>query len=243
MPVTIQDDMLEAADCYQEPDRSRFIAAMVSYGISGVVPDSGEPWYPAFVTVRGRLEKSAEKMSAGKILANARWHPESQVDAHTDAHTDAQAVRMAPSHDAENENGTVNGNGGGTGNRNGTVNGGGTENGGGVDLDRLEVDTSTILDHFNRWTGTNYTPDMAAADIVRKRLSQGHTVQDLDSIIKRRTDLWKRDAKMRSWLTLSTLFGDKHFNEYLDDARANPDTITGRYSEYVMREDTDPYDE
>lgn len=240
MPVTIQDDMLEAADCYKEPDRSRFIAAMVSYGISGVVPDSGEPWYPAFVTVRGRLEKSAEKMSAGKILANARWHPESQVDAHTDAHTDAQAVRMAPSHDAENENETVNESG--TESENGTENG----SGGGGDLDQMAIDASTVIDHFNRWAGTSYTPDMAAADIVRKRLAQGYTVQDLDSISRRKTKQWGRDAKMRTNLTLLTLFGDRHFNEYLEDARANPDpyqAAVGRYSEYVMRQDTDPYDE
>lgn len=115
-----------------------------------------------------------------------------------------------------------------------------------LDIDQIEKDASTVIDHFNRWAGTNYTPDMDAANIVRKRLSQGHTVQDLDSISRRRADLWRRDAKMRHYLTLSTLFGDKHFDEYLEDARANPDpyqAAINRYSEYVMRQDTDPYDE
>lgn len=93
MAVTIQNDMLEVASFLDEPERSRFLAALVVYGIKSVEPSTDEPWFPLFVAFRERLSMSAKKMSAAKELADRRWKKELekklQENAHSDAHSDA----------------------------------------------------------------------------------------------------------------------------------------------------------
>lgn len=92
MAVTIQDDMFVAAEHMEEPQRSRFLAALVTYGITNKEPDEREPWYWMFFLVRERLQMSAQKMNAGKELANRRWEIERQkkeqlLDADDTAHS------------------------------------------------------------------------------------------------------------------------------------------------------------
>lgn len=93
MPVTIQDDMLEAAEMLGEDESTRYIAAIVRYGIAGIIPNREEPWYPLFVLVRERLEMSAKAMNHGRELAKQRWSKKSHVDADEDTqggtHVDA----------------------------------------------------------------------------------------------------------------------------------------------------------
>ena len=88
MPVTIQDDMLEAAEMLGEDESTRYIAAIVRYGIAGIIPNREEPWYPLFV-----LEMSAKAMNHGRELAKQRWSKKSHVDADEDTqggtHVDA----------------------------------------------------------------------------------------------------------------------------------------------------------
>ena len=125
MGVTIQADMLEAADMLPDGQADEFIAALVRFGINGEVPDEGKPWYPMFHIVRDRIQMSAEKSSAAQSLANARWakkrmeeaqgdaQDNAQVDAHDHAHGDAEEEAHGdaqqgegpcapmPTHDAE----------------------------------------------------------------------------------------------------------------------------------------------
>ena len=73
MGVTIQEDMYEAAEFMPPEQRQPFIAALVAFGMSGVLPDEGEPWYPTFHVCRRRLEMSAKRSKGGRESVAKRW--------------------------------------------------------------------------------------------------------------------------------------------------------------------------
>ena len=70
MPVTIEDHVFKASSYLSEQERSRFIFALVSYGVDGTIPDENEPWYPLFIIGRTEVDLSS---SPGRQLARKRW--------------------------------------------------------------------------------------------------------------------------------------------------------------------------
>ena len=65
MPVTIQDDMVRIADRMPPEERSRFLCALLDFGIKDKEPDENEPWYSIFEMAKPRLAMSAQHFRDG----------------------------------------------------------------------------------------------------------------------------------------------------------------------------------
>ena len=112
MAVTIQDDMLRAADMMPRAQRAAFLVALVDYGESGAEPQGRPQWLPAFEVCKDRVAMSHDgheqakrdkdaRREAARKAANARW----SHDAGAHAGGDADAMRAhdadaMPAHDA-----------------------------------------------------------------------------------------------------------------------------------------------
>lgn len=92
MPITIQDDMVEAALLLPEDQGKRFIAGLVLYGSVGIEPSESEPWFPMFVLCKDRIEMSTKAHEKGKRMAQARYGKKEQVDEPTADNTQASCT-------------------------------------------------------------------------------------------------------------------------------------------------------
>lgn len=80
---------------------------------------------------------------------------------------------------------------------------------------------SEIILYLNQKTGFNYKPTTQEHQReIRKKLNEGHDRQEFFDIIDYKSKQWNRNPEMRHNLTATTLFRDKHFDTYLEQARA-----------------------
>lgn len=82
-----------------------------------------------------------------------------------------------------------------------------------------------VYDYFNQTLGTNYKYNVKGnKDRVKKLLDSGYTLEDIKTVIDKKTKQWKNDPKMKQFLTPSTLLGDK-FDTYLNqEVYVNPES-------------------
>lgn len=81
-----------------------------------------------------------------------------------------------------------------------------------------------IMDHLDRKTNTRnrvVTIDMVMA--LTKWLAEGYRVEDIQRMISFKCSQWLNDEKMKVWLIPSTLFGEKHFKEYMEQSAGYED--------------------
>ena len=73
----------------------------------------------------------------------------------------------------------------------------------------------SLLSYLNSKTGSSYTDTEQTRELIEERLSEGYTVEDLKSVVDKKSAEWSCDGKMQACLRPSILFGDK-FEEYLN---------------------------
>lgn len=215
MPVTIQDDMFDIANMYPEPDSSRFLAALVTYGITGEEPDRAEVWYPTFAAFKVRLEMSVEAITkaeqdktsrseSARKAARARWNAHaSGCDGNASAlqpHDGADADALRPQcegnayekeNEKENESEKE------------------SENGNSQSID-------SIIDFFNETCGTSYRKTAKSTrKLINARLSEGFTEEDCKRAIANMHGAWAHDEKMAQYLRPETIFRPTKFEGYV----------------------------
>lgn len=80
--------------------------------------------------------------------------------------------------------------------------------------------TEEVVNHLNRRAGTHYKPTTAnTRKLVKARLKEGFTVDDMKLVIDKKCADWLNNPKMAEFLRPDTLFGNK-FEGYLN-ARSN----------------------
>ena len=78
-----------------------------------------------------------------------------------------------------------------------------------------------VLNFLNEKTGLNYLFRNRAGDLTKSagfiiaRLKEGYTMQELKTVIVRKTNEWLNDDKMRNNLSPDTLFNRTKFEKYL----------------------------
>jgi len=75
------------------------------------------------------------------------------------------------------------------------------------------------LNYFNRATGKKFTARPVALAGARERLNEGATFEDLCLVIDYKVAQWSGRDLTRSWLHPQTLFSEKHWDGYIQDAR------------------------
>lgn len=82
-------------------------------------------------------------------------------------------------------------------------------------------DIKEIIDHLNTRLGTHYRPTtQATRKLLKARLKEGFTVEEIKLVIDKKATEWLGNATMEQYLRPETLFGNK-FESYLN-ARIRP---------------------
>lgn len=102
MAVTIQSDMVRAADMMPKGQRAAFLVALIDYAEHGIEPEGRPVWLPTFETCKDRLDMSKEKHEKAKRMAAARWHKDEDSTMQDDAQ--ASCTSIMHEHHPENEN-------------------------------------------------------------------------------------------------------------------------------------------
>ena len=73
MSVTIQSDMMRAANMMPANQKAEFLTALLEYGEYGIEPEGNPEWLPAFELCKERIDMSAAASRRGKRMADSRW--------------------------------------------------------------------------------------------------------------------------------------------------------------------------
>lgn len=93
-----------------------------------------------------------------------------------------------------------------------------------------------IVDHLNARLGTHYkTTTQATRKLLKARLNEGFTVEEIKTVIDKKAAEWLGNASMAQYLRPDTLFGNK-FEGYLN-AQTRPQT---RQNNATYRQNVDP---
>lgn len=80
-----------------------------------------------------------------------------------------------------------------------------------------------IIDHFNRTVGTGYkTGAEATRRMIRGRLEEGFSAEDIKAVITDKSKEWLESATMVKYLRPTTLFAKTKFEGYLNAIEKNP---------------------
>ena len=80
----------------------------------------------------------------------------------------------------------------------------------------FEKESIEILDYLNQKTGKNFNvKNQNNLKNIRARIKDGHTIEQLKSVIDKKCDEWLNDKKMNEFLNPETLFRPSHFEKYL----------------------------
>lgn len=83
--------------------------------------------------------------------------------------------------------------------------------------------TEEVVNHLNHRLGTKYKPTtQATRKLIKARLKEGFTVEDMKLVVDKKATEWVGNPKMAQYLRPETLFGPK-FESYLN-ARLNART-------------------
>lgn len=106
-------------------------------------------------------------------------------------------------------------------------------------------DIKEIVDHLNTRLGTHYRPTTPATrKLLKARLKEGFTVEEIKLVIDKKAAEWLGNAAMEQYLRPETLFGNK-FESYLN-AKVTPQNnrynTTPTYSPYCapVTDDEEP---
>lgn len=78
----------------------------------------------------------------------------------------------------------------------------------------------SVLDYLNEKTHSGYRPVASNLRLVRARLAEGFTVDDVKAVIDRQVGRWRGDPKMEPYLRPKTLFAAGNFANYAGQALA-----------------------
>jgi len=82
-------------------------------------------------------------------------------------------------------------------------------------------DIAEIIKYLNSRTAQNYPPDdEKTKSLIQSWVDEGNTLEDFKAVIDLKAKEWLGSPKMFSYLRPSTLFGQEHFSEYLQAAKA-----------------------
>lgn len=81
-------------------------------------------------------------------------------------------------------------------------------------VQRYVNECETVIEYLNQKAGRNFRPSNGNNKLIRGRLAEGFTVQDLCDVVDRQVKLWRNDPKMAQYLRPATLFNSEKFAQY-----------------------------
>ena len=75
----------------------------------------------------------------------------------------------------------------------------------------------SLIDYLNQLTNRNYRPVPSTTKLLRARLAEGYTAQEIADVVARKCVEWLDDPKMAQYLRPATLFNAEKFNQYVGE--------------------------
>ena len=236
MPVTIQDDMLDAASAMPKRQGDDFLVALLRYGHTGEEPQGKPAWLPTFIACKSRIDMSQRAHERGRRAAEARFatHDGARASCKSapehDAKSDPSIMRdgarasckSALLHDAENENE----------NERESEKEKNPPKAPQRGASRADVRSATerVVSHLNAICGTTYRADSKQTRrLVSARLADGFSADDLERAVDNMASHWLNSEDMRRFLRPSTLFAPRNSEGYLQPPPAG--TALPRFAE------------
>jgi uncharacterized phage protein (TIGR02220 family) len=79
----------------------------------------------------------------------------------------------------------------------------------------MNSEAREILDHLNARTGCHYRAVESNLGLIRARLGEGYSVQDVKAVIDAKVSEWQSKPEMAVYLRPETLFGARKFSGYV----------------------------
>jgi len=87
-----------------------------------------------------------------------------------------------------------------------------------------------VIQYLNQILGTKYTDkNKSTCEKIRARFAEGHTLEDFMTVIDKKYEQWGRDPKMSKFLRPETLFCASHFESYLNEIGAKPQSLAEKW--------------
>lgn len=87
------------------------------------------------------------------------------------------------------------------------------------DTKNSQIDYANFFKWFNEQTGRSFKNVESNRKIIRARIKEGYTKQDLVLVTEFKVKQWKDDPKMNQYLRITTIFAPSHFANYLNEAQ------------------------
>lgn len=82
-----------------------------------------------------------------------------------------------------------------------------------------KIDFKKFIEWFNQQTGKHFKNTDANQKLIKARLNEGNTKQDLADVVEFKSSEWKDNPEMNKYLRFNTLFAPTHFGDYLNEAK------------------------
>ena len=93
------------------------------------------------------------------------------------------------------------------------------------------IDFKKFIQWFNQKTGKRFKDVESNRKIIRTRIKEGYTKQDLALVTEFKVKQWKDDPKMNQYLRITTIFAPGHFANYLNEAQGANEVNTSEQAE------------
>lgn len=189
--IVFYKSFVEALKELPDEDRLKLYDAIFEFGLYGNEPKLSGVNAAVFKLVRPQIEANNRKYENG--LKGGRPKPNNNQSKTKAKPNNNQTITKAEPNDNDNVNDNDNDN----------VNASGSD----VVL--------SLVSYLNSKTGSSYRETEQVRELIESKLNDGYSVEDLKSVIDKKSVEWSCDGKMRTYLRPSTLFGEK-FEEYLN---------------------------
>jgi uncharacterized phage protein (TIGR02220 family) len=95
--------------------------------------------------------------------------------------------------------------------------------------------SSVLLDYLNDKTGSGYRKVKANLDLIRARIKEGATTEDIKAVIDAKCEEWLTDKKMCKYLRPNTLFSAKNFAQYVGAIKPRDNGRVFDMNNYILR--------
>lgn len=97
----------------------------------------------------------------------------------------------------------------------------------GKEQEQEKDDVDEVIKHLSKVSGKNFsTKAKATKSMIRARLREGYSLNELKAVSTHRVKEWGNDAKMKKYIRPITLFNSEKFDGYLAEAKADKKSIS-----------------
>ena len=190
----VYGDTKAVVDELSDEQAGRLFRGMLEYFVDGDDPDFDDVLKLVFIPIRQQMDRNADKYNKmcdrNRENAKKRWDAVGCGRIRSDA-VDAN-INTNTNTDTNKDTGTN------------------TES-----PEQSDDISLSLVSYLNSKTGSSYSDTEQVRELIESKLDDGYSIEDLKSVIDKKSVEWSCDGKMRSYLRPSTLFGDK-FEEYLN---------------------------